>query len=220
MPSDGATKPDAAPTPLPGADPGGGTGERDVRRAAALATCLTIPLVVLCWLVVARLSSQSSNESTDPARWPPVSVSAPPLATAESESCTQVLEKLPIALSGLPPRRVAAKPATPFVVAWGNPAVILSCGVRKPRDMVPGSSTQLFTVVSLNGPYFEVTKSNAGYLYTIVDRKPFIALFVPREYVGGPYMPTAMQAVAEALPAAVCTTSPDVSDPSDLCSHR
>jgi hypothetical protein len=150
-----------------------------------------------------------------PALTPP----APPHAAAEQGPCTKVLAKLPVQLGPLAQRVVHPRPDTPFVVAWGEPPVVLACGVDRPPSLHAGSSSQYFTNGPATGPFYDVTSSNGANVWTTIDRRPYIAITVPAKYQGGNVLPPLSQAIAEALPA-VCTTDPNTPNPAELCTRR
>jgi len=124
-----------------------------------------------------------------------------------------------VTLGKLQPRVVHTKPDTPYVVAWGDPAVVLRCGVDRPKDLVPGSSARYFDAGNVAGPYFDITGGSEGYVWTTVDRGPYISISVPAKYQGNEVVPPLAQAIGTALPA-VCTTNDAVPDPSKLCTRR
>ena len=150
---------------------------------------------------------------------PPVTATAPPQATAQAASCAKVLAELPVQLGKLDPRVVHTTPDTPYVVAWGSPAVVLSCGVDKPKSLKPGSSAEFQSGGVATGPYYDVTAGSGGNLWTTVDRAAYISILVPANYQGADVLPPLSQAIARALPA-VCSTDPTTPDPDKLCTRR
>jgi hypothetical protein len=67
-----------------------------------------------------------------------VHVSPPLLSPNLQERCSHLGNLLPHGLESLTPRVIT--PLTPFVHAWGNPAVILTCGVSVPAAYSASSS--------------------------------------------------------------------------------
>jgi hypothetical protein len=116
-----------------------------------------------------------------------------------------MLQHLPLQLNGLPARTVHPVPDNPFVVAWGDPAIVLRCGVARPADLHPGSSTQFISGSSTAtiGPFYDVTSSDGTEIYTTVDRAVYIDIAIPSKYQGGTYLPIFSRAIDAALPA-VC----------------
>ena len=96
-------------------------------------------------------------------------------------------------------------PDTPFVVAWGDPAVVLRCGVARPASLQPGSAAQFIQHGNAaNGPYFDVTQVRRR--QRVHQRRPrgLRLDHDPGKYQGGDVMPPISAAIAKALPA-VCS---------------
>jgi hypothetical protein len=144
---------------------------------------------------------------------------APPSNAAASASCTKVLEALPVQLGTLAPRVVHPAPPSPYVVAWGDPAVVLRCGVSRPAALKPGSSALLSGV---NGVFWLVHRGTSQITWTTVDRAVYVEVDVPSSYRQPPIGPLA-SAIAKALPR-VCLpqAAPGQTPPpaSELCTHR
>lgn len=158
--------------------------------------------------VVAGLSSGSGTpaKSRSPgAPLPAVTASAPPHARAFSAQCEKVLEKLPVQVHGLDPRVVHTTPDTPYVVAWGDPPVVLRCGVDRPAALHAGATKQLLSATGRSGPFFDVTHSGNDEVWTVVDRAVYISVSVPVQYASGP-VPAIAKAIGRALPP-VCSTN-------------
>jgi Protein of unknown function (DUF3515) len=177
--------------------------------------------VLVALAIGAATGGNKSNSMTDPTSGvlPPVTAAAPPQAAVQAGPCAQLLTHLPVQLGRLAPRVVHTKPDTPYVVAWGSPAVVLSCGVDRPTSLKPGSSTQFQAGGVETGPYYDVTAGSGGNLWTTVDRGPYISILVPAKYQGSDILPPLSQAIAKALPA-VCSTDPNTPDPAKLCTRR
>lgn len=160
-------------------------------------------------------SSASSAPATRPL--PAITRPAPPQAAAESKACAKVLAALPVTLRGLDQRVVHTVPETPSVVAWGQPPVVLSCGVGRPRSLHANSGAEYFSTTGTAGPYFDVTSAGTDQIFTTVDRAAYISIAIPVRYHSGP-LPTLARDIAAALPA-VCKV--DSSAPrSRLCTRR
>ena len=170
------------------------------------------------------MAATDGGGSSDATKGPggPLTVSAPPNVTSQASACTKVLAQLPVQLGALAPRVVHAMPDTPFVVAWGNPAVILRCGVARPKSLHAGSSTQYFqNGNAANSPYFDVTKGDGGNVFTTVDRAAYVEIDVPTKYQGATAVPPLSDAIAKALPP-VCSV-PDSNGQTGslpLCTRR
>jgi hypothetical protein len=189
------------------------------RRAALIATAVTLPLIVLFVLLFANLTAtdKPAPQSNTASALPALTVPAPPQAARHAAQCTKVLAQLPVALAGLQPRVVHPHPDSPYVVAWGDPPVVLSCGVARPADLHPGSSAQFFLGGNTSGPWYDVTSSGGANIWTTVDRAVYIAISVPAKYHATP-LPALSNAIATALPP-VCAVDPKA-DPDRLCTRR
>jgi len=172
---------------------------------------------VLGLLGVAALTGVGNDSPEKPP--PVVEATAPPHAVEQTAACGKVLAQLPVQLGRLDPRVVHTKPDTPYVVAWGDPPVILACGVDKPKALFPGSDEQVFNAGDLAGPYYLVSRSGNANVYTIIDRAPYVSITVPAKYQAAEILPALVGAVGKALPA-VCSTEASTPDPAKLCTRR
>jgi len=96
---------------------------------------------------------------------------------------------------------------------------VFRCGVDRPKDLTPGSSTIFQSGGSESGPFYDVTSSGGANVWTTVDRGPYISVTVPQKYQGSAVIPPLSEAIAKALPA-VCSTDPNTPDPAKLCTRR
>jgi len=191
----------------------------EYRRAALIATAVTVPLIVLVLLGLAAATGGKDGPGGSARAPAPLTVAAPPHATAQAAACAKVLAALPVQLGKLDPRVVHTHPDSPYVVAWGNPAVVLACGVDKPKALFPGSSEQVFNAGSVTGPFYLVSRSGGANVYTIIDRAPYVAITVPQKYAAADVLPDLVGAVGTALPTAVCQVETSA-DPDKLCTRR
>jgi hypothetical protein len=186
---------------------------------------VTVPIVVILALVFGLGfggGSGSGRASTAPGALPALTPSAPPSNPAAVKPCTTLLEHLPIHVGTLAPRAVHPKPDSLFVLAWGDPPVLLRCGVARPADLRPGSSAQFFqfgTAQGAGGVYFDVTSRGSDEVYTTVDRAVYIQIIVPSQYHSAPVV-TLAGAIAKALPPVCVGGQAGHTAPSKLCTHR
>ena len=167
---------------------------------------MTLPLIVLLALGIAALTGTSDDSGGNPnGALPPINVAAPPHANAKT--CGPLLAELPLQLGNLSPRVVHTNPPSAYVEAWGDPAVVLSCGVDRPKDLNRTSTAQFIVAGPRSGPYYDVTSTDEGNVWTTVDRGPYISITVPTDYQGSDVVPPLSRAIAKALPA-VCSTDP------------
>jgi hypothetical protein len=194
------------------------------RNAAMIASAIVLPLVVILALLFSAGSSGDSNNSASDAVLGPVTAVAPPSDTATAPGCIAVLAALPIELTADLPAR-AVDSASPFVVAWGDPAVVLRCGVAKPSGLVPLSDR---LVVVVGGVSWFSSKDGgkdddpkADTIFTAIDRSVYIEVRVPPKWIGYP-LPVLSAAVAKALPTPVCSVqnAAGTIPKSGLCTYR
>lgn len=150
---------------------------------------------------------------------PALTPTAPPSNPGAQGPCTKLLTALPIQLGELAGRIVHPKPDSPFVVAWGDPAVVLRCGVVRPDELQPGSSG---FVPVVNGVAFFEKNGSATHVYTAIDRAAYIEVSVPNAFAAGP-LPQLASAIAKVLPA-VCVPQAGPGEPAPnpqtLCVNR
>jgi hypothetical protein len=192
------------------------------RRAALIATAITLPLVVLLALA---FGAGRLHKSTPRAPGPVVVSTPSSVAATAADSCEKVIEKLPVKLDGMTPRVVHGSWAgvdTRYVVAWGNPPVILSCGVGRPAALRPGSDVELFGVgQGDHNSLVLATHTKTTDIFTVVDRPVYVSIEVPKRLNRDPVSVLA-GLVAQALPSvcdAQASTGPPVPD-AKLCTHR
>lgn len=165
---------------------------------------MTVPLIIIFALVIGSLTGDSDpTPSKPPDPRAVLTFAAPPRAATDAAACTKVLAQLPVRVAGLDQRVVHTQPDTPFVVAWGDPAIVLRCGVNRPQDLKEGSSASFVAAGPLTGPYYDVQRAGQANVFTTVDRAAYISVTIPGRYQGGDVMPPVSDAIAKALPA-VC----------------
>jgi hypothetical protein len=160
-----------------------------MRRAALAVAVLVVPLLVVL-LVLANRSDDGEGDAparvsgpatTARADLPPLDVPVPPVTPEADAACPRLMTDLPIELAGLESRRVRSD--TPYAYAWGEPPVVLRCGVERPAGFVRGGP-QLFT---LSGVSWFVDETDPDqYVWTVVDRPVYVELTVPADVDSGP----------------------------------
>jgi Protein of unknown function (DUF3515) len=138
-----------------------------------------------------------------------------------------------VQLDGYSPRIVHPYPDdSAAVVAWGNPAIVLQCGVPRPTGLTVDSSALVLLVDGIN--WLPVGDSKTT-VFTAIDRVVYIQVTVPKSYAQPP-LASISDAIAGVLPA-VCqlpddddgSASPSASGtassgadgaPGLLCTHR
>ena len=184
-----------------------------------MATGIALPVVVVLALVIGGGSGDDHGEQHPTASGtalPAVSVPAPQETGATTVStCAQVISALPATLAGQKLRLTTSDPPSPSIVAWGDPAIVLRCGVTKPAALNPTLTDQFFAV---NGVLFLPGAASDPKTFTVVDRSVFVDVTVPASYPQPPLGPIA-DAVRKALPKAVCVQ--DAAQPTNVqCTRR
>jgi hypothetical protein len=117
---------------------------------------------------------------TQRANLPVLPVEVPPVTPQAEESCPALMSDLPVDLAGEQSRRVDSD--TPFAYAWGDPAVVLICGVDRPAGFVTGSAT-----IQINGVQWYVDTSDADTtVWTAVDRPVYVEVRLPADVDSAP----------------------------------
>jgi hypothetical protein len=156
--------------------------------------------------------SPSSSGSVLPA----VSVGAPADTSGPTVStCAQVISALPLRLAGLDLRRTTSDPPSSSIVAWGDPAIVLRCGVSRPTRLNPSLSQDVFYV---NNVLVLPARSSSQTVFTVIDRAVYIDISVPTSYAQPPLGPIA-DAIAKVLKP-VCVQGDPTTPRAQLCTRR
>ena len=104
-----------------------------------------------------------------------VTVAAPPSPDDRTQAaCVKVFAALPVQLDGLNPRKTETDSS--FVAAWGDPPIVLRCGVVKPSIF---GTTQAAQLVDVNGVLWQPDPRKSETVYTSVDRSVYVEVTVP-----------------------------------------
>jgi hypothetical protein len=190
------------------------------RRAAYIATAVTLPIFVVVALLLGNASG-SDTKAKSAAPLPPISLAPPPANPAADAACTALLGVLPVDIS-TSNGAISARPVhstSPYVEAWGNPAIVMRCGVPRPKQLTINSGALLILIDGVN---FLPVKQGKVTAYTSVDRSAYVEISVPASYTEPPISPIA-DAIGHAMKQ-VCTVPDEngVVDPptASLCTHR
>lgn len=124
---------------------------------------------------------------------PVLPVTVPPATPQTDASCPALMKTLPLELAGKESRRV--KSDTPYAYAWGDPAIVLICGVDRPAGYVAGVSA-----IQINGVQFYVDTSHPDTtVWTTVDRPVYVQITLPASVDSAPVTSLTPQ-IAAALP--------------------
>jgi hypothetical protein len=124
---------------------------------------------------------------------PPVEVNTPAVTPAAELACPVLMGQLPLELAGESSRMVRSD--SPYAYAWGDPAVVLVCGVAPPAGFVTGAATLVVSGVQ----WFVDTSDPDTVVWTTVDRTVPVEVRVPASADSA--LPTALSPIiTTALP--------------------
>jgi Protein of unknown function (DUF3515) len=144
-----------------------------------------VPIVVAVLVLVNVLGGGQQNAGKSPVAdvsgatssplgdLPPVQVDTPPVTPAADLACPVLMAQLPVELAGENARHVDS--ASPYAYAWGDPPVVLICGVAPPAGYVVGAATIVISGVE----WFVDTADPAVVVWTTVDRNVPVQVRVP-----------------------------------------
>ena len=168
-----------------------------------IASAIAVPVtVVLAFVLTAGRPAgkpDPASSAGSSAALPAVTVPAPaPPDTATQAACVKVFAKLPVQLGGLAPRKTETDSS--FVAAWGNPAVVVRCGVAQPSVFGTPEAAQL---VDVNSVLWQPDPQRDRTVYTAVDRSVYIDVTVP----AGADQPLPLLAPAVSALPQLCTAT-------------
>ena len=122
-------------------------------------------------------------------------VAVPDASGATRAICARLVDRLPTHLEGHRSRVV--DPASPLTHAWGDPAIILRCGVPKP----PGYSATSVQSASVDGVIWFQQVQPTVVRWTSVRQGANIELDVPTSYdAQGGFLVTLGTAIRNSIP--------------------
>lgn len=95
------------------------------------------------------------------------------------DACKRFVGVLPGRLDGEPER--PTDPNSPFTAAFGDPAVVVRCGVPEPSEL--RLTSQLFSVEGVD--WLPVEQDDGSYTFTTTGRAAFVEVTVPQEHQPG-----------------------------------
>ncbi|MEO7263011.1 MAG: DUF3515 family protein [Jatrophihabitantaceae bacterium] len=170
-----------------------------------IASAIAVPVTVLLAFLLSAGHSDAPRPAPSSSVLPAVTVPAPPKPdTATEVACVKVFAKLPVRLGELAPRRTATDSS--FVAAWGDPAVLVRCGVAKPAIFGTPEAAQL---VEVNSVLWQPDPQRDRTVYTTVDRSVYLDVTVP----AGADQPLPLLAAAVSALPPVCTATDAAGNP-------
>ena len=107
-----------------------------------------------------------------------VEIARPALDADEKEACAELVRALPARLVDQERRG----PEVTHGAAWGDPAVVLRCGVDEPAGFDELSTCQVVNDVAWFIPEEQVTGEPVDILMTTVGRQPNVEVTLPEDY--------------------------------------
>lgn len=104
-----------------------------------------------------------------------VAIDVPTPDAASERVCGSFSTVLPRTVEGQ--GRRAARPRSPLTAAWGDPAIVLRCGVAQPARLELTSE-----LIEVDGVEWFAEQSAEGYVFTTVRRAANVEVRVPRAY--------------------------------------
>jgi Protein of unknown function (DUF3515) len=111
-------------------------------------------------------------------------VTVPSPSAKAAGVCRKLHAALPAKVNGL--SRHSVVPASDLTAGWGDPTVVLRCGVSRPDVLDPHSKAYNPTsdAAGVNGVNWLIQPlvDNKGYRFTTTDREVFVEVTVPHTY--------------------------------------
>ncbi|WP_329413985.1 DUF3515 domain-containing protein [Streptomyces sp. NBC_00704] len=128
------------------------------------------------------------------------STAVPSPTAAVTELCRNLDEALPSAVDDLDRRDPS--PASALTAGWGNPAIILRCGVERPAKMNDSEAEG----VEVDGVGWLLEKRDGGaFRFTTTLRKAYVEVTIPEKRTGDGMAPLVdvAPAVKKAIPEGI-----------------
>jgi hypothetical protein len=160
---------------------------------ALVVTAVVLPLVVVLLVLTRVLGGDDAGDRADDAvadvgatpaperaDLPPLPVEVPPVTPEADANCPALMGALPLELAGEQSRPVRSD--SPYAYAWGEPPVVLVCGVERPAALEPTSP-----LIQVNGVEWLVdTTDPDSIVWTVVDRPVYVQVTVSADTDSAP----------------------------------
>ncbi len=97
---------------------------------------------------------------------------------SEQDACAALVEALPDRVSDQERRETKGNP---LGAAWGDPAIVLRCGVGEPEDYDPFAGCQTVDGVDWFVPLEQIEDQGADAVLTTLGRRPAVEVVVPAD---------------------------------------
>jgi len=98
---------------------------------------------------------------------------------AGAERCGALLDALPDRVADEPRRAVSG---SEYAAAWGDPAIVLRCGVPRPTGFDKGSACLTTNGVDWYAPEQQIDDLGSDIVLTLVKRAPRVEVRMPAAY--------------------------------------
>ena len=109
-----------------------------------------------------------------------VSIESPALTGPDAAACDALIEALPSSVGDQLRRPV--DPEDAYGAAYGEPAIVLRCGVSKPAGLVAESTCSTINGVDWFVPQDQVEQESADIVATTIGRTPYVEMRIPSRY--------------------------------------
>ena len=200
--------------PIPATESAAAPPEDPLRRVALIATAVLVPVILALVVLVNVLGEPSGADGGDGGAaaiestplsprgdLPVLPVPVPPVTPEAQASCPALMSTLPLELTGELSRQVDSD--TLFAYAWGEPPIVLVCGVDRPAGYVVGVSA-----IQIEGVQWYVdTDDPDTTVWTTVDRPVYVQITLPASVDSAPVTSLSPE-IAAALPYREPTPGP------------
>lgn len=107
-------------------------------------------------------------------------VSPPSPAGAHARACTSLVKALPHRVADQPRRSLDA--GDRYVAAWGDPPIVLRCGVERPEELTRTSYCQVANGVGWFIPEEQMNATSGEVTMTTVGRAEYVEVRIPDDY--------------------------------------
>ncbi|MGH3448562.1 MAG: DUF3515 domain-containing protein [Nocardioidaceae bacterium] len=104
-----------------------------------------------------------------------VDVTAPSPSGTAAHECAKLIHDLPTQVDGLDQRAVT--PENALAGAWGDPPIVLRCGVGRPAGLRRDSRCP-----TINNVGWLAHHTDDGWLFTTIGRSAYVEVRVPADY--------------------------------------
>jgi hypothetical protein len=110
----------------------------------------------------------------------PVTIPTLRLSAADQATCRQVTDALPDQVAGQDRRHT--QPADALGGAWGDPAIVLECGVPVPDDFTRASGCQVANGIGWYVPDSQIDDQSADVVMSTAGYRPVLQVSIPASY--------------------------------------